>query len=146
MEQLKEEYKPYDEEQDLEEGYDFVSEQDFENESSSISESSPIIQNKTLQTISKNKLAKVSLSEKILVGVLILLLLFFAVLTVQVSTKITRVSENITAIQQNTEMNKETISQLEQEKNELSRAERIKKIAEEAGLTANDDNVRKVGQ
>lgn len=146
MEQLKEEYKPYDEEQDLEEGYDFVSEQDFEHESSSISESSPIIQNKTLQTISKNKLAKVSLSEKILVGVLILLLLFFAVLTVQVSTKITRVSENITAIQQNTEMNKETISQLEQEKNELSRAERIKKIAEEAGLTANDDNVRKVGQ
>lgn len=146
MEQLKEEYKPYDEEQDLEEGYDFVSEQDFENESSSISESSPIIQNKTLQTISKNKLAKVSLSEKILVGVLILLLLFFAVLTVQVSTKITRVSENITAIQQNTEMNKETISQLEQEKNELSRAERIKKIAEEAGLTANDDNVRNVGQ
>lgn len=146
MEQLKEEYKPYDEEQDLEEGYDFVSEQDFEDESSSISESSPIIQNETLQTISKNKLAKISLSEKILVGVLILVLLFFAVLTVQVSTKITRVSENITAIQQNTEVNKEAISQLEQEKNELSRAERIKKIAEEAGLTANDDNVRNVGQ
>lgn len=146
MEQLKEEYKPYDEEQDLEEGYDFISEQDFEDESSSISESSPIIQNETLQTISKNKLAKISLSEKILVGVLILVLLFFAVLTVQVSTKITRVSENITAIQQNTEVNKEAISQLEQEKNELSRAERIKKIAEEAGLTANDDNVRNVGQ
>ncbi len=146
MEQLKEEYKPYDEEQDLEEGYDFVSEQDFEDESSSISESSPIIQNETLQTISKNKLAKISLSEKILVGVLILVLLFFAVLTVQVSTKITRVSENITAIQQKIEVNKEGISQLEQEKNELSRAERIKKIAEEAGLTANDDNVRNVGQ
>ncbi len=42
-----------------------------------------------------------------------------------------------------TQKNQEKTS-LVQEKNELSRTERIKKIAEEKGLSINDDNLRKV--
>ena len=37
-----------------------------------------------------------------------------------------------------------TATQLQQEKSELSRSDRLKEIAEKAGLSINDDNLRKV--
>ena len=41
-------------------------------------------------------------------------------------------------------MNEKEITRLQQEKNELSKADRIKQIAEKLGLSINDDNLRKV--
>lgn len=59
-------------------------------------------------------------------------------------TNISGVEKAITTIQTEiTQKNQEKTS-LVQEKNELSRTERIKKIAEEKGLSINDDNLRKV--
>ena len=40
--------------------------------------------------------------------------------------------------------NEKEITRLQQEKNELSKADRIKQIAEKLGLSINDDNLRKV--
>ena len=59
-------------------------------------------------------------------------------------TNISGVENEITTIQ--TKIDKKNVEKtsLVQEKNELSRTERIKKIAEEKGLSINDDNLRKV--
>ena len=62
----------------------------------------------------------------------------------QKPANISGVEKAITTIQTEiTQKNQEKTS-LVQEKNELSRTERIKKIAEEKGLSINDDNLRKV--
>ena len=52
--------------------------------------------------------------------------------------------KEITSIQTEINDKKQEKTSLEQEKNELSRTERIKQIAEEKGLSINDDNLRKV--
>jgi len=66
------------------------------------------------------------------------------VLTVMLRTNISGMEKQIGALQvEYNEKNQEKIS-LEQEKSELSRTERVKKIAEEKGLSINDDNLRKV--
>lgn len=95
---------------------------------------------------SQKKLKNISLMEK---GVIILISVVFVSLafaTVTISTTITKTTEDITSIQQKIDMDLADIDKLEQEKNELSRAERLKEIAKNAGLVANDDNVRKVSK
>lgn len=41
-------------------------------------------------------------------------------------------------------MQRKTATQLQQEKSELSRSDRLKEVAEKAGLSINDANLRKV--
>ena len=65
------------------------------------------------------------------------------VLTVMLRTNISGAEKEITSIQ--TEINdKSKKNEFRTRKNELSRTERIKQIAEEKGLSINDDNLRKV--
>ena len=59
-------------------------------------------------------------------------------------TNISGAEKEITSIQTEIKDKKQEKTSLEQEKNELSRTERIKQIAEEKGLSINDDNLRKV--
>ncbi|MBF8807680.1 MAG: cell division protein FtsL [Enterococcus lacertideformus] len=89
-------------------------------------------------------LKHISNLEKIAVVSIILSVISLCVLTVMLRTNISGVEKTITTIQ--TEINEKTKDKtsLVQEKNELSRTERIKKIAEEKGLSIDDDNLRKV--
>ncbi|MEY8446555.1 cell division protein FtsL [Enterococcus ratti] len=89
-------------------------------------------------------LKHISNLEKLAVVSIILSVIALCVLTVMLRTNISGVEKAITTIQAEiTEKNQEKTS-LVQEKNELSRTDRIKKIAEEKGLSINDDNLRKV--
>ncbi|EMF0180426.1 cell division protein FtsL [Enterococcus hirae] len=90
------------------------------------------------------RLKHISVLEKLAVVSIIFSVIALCVLTVMLRTNISGVEKAITTIQTEiTQKNQEKTS-LVQEKNELSRTERIKKIAEEKGLSINDDNLRKV--
>lgn len=96
-----------------------------------------------LQSPAKH-LKHISVLEKLAVVSIIFSVIALCVLTVMLRTNISGVEKAITTIQTEiTQKNQEKTS-LVQEKNELSRTERIKKIAEEKGLSINDDNLRKV--
>lgn len=79
----------------------------------------------------------------ILMGLVSLMLVFT---TINVENKITSVSNDIVKVQYSNADKETEINNLKQEKNELSRVDRIMKIAKEGGLTVNDNNIRKVGQ
>ncbi|MGC6767210.1 cell division protein FtsL [Enterococcus sp. LJL128] len=92
----------------------------------------------------KKRLRNVSLFEKFLSVVLLAAAISMAVLTIQVRTAIVQTTNEITDAQAEITEKEEKALKLEQERNELSKAERIKKIAEEQGLSENDGNLRKV--
>lgn len=95
-------------------------------------------------TYPKKRLQNISRVEKSLVALFILAFVTMAVLTVKLTTTISRGEEEIAVIQGDIDSKTDQISKLEQERNELSRSERIKKAAEEAGLEVKDENIRKV--
>ncbi|MFZ4899150.1 cell division protein FtsL [Enterococcus durans] len=90
------------------------------------------------------RLKHISNLEKLAVVSITLSVIALCILTVMLRTNISGVENEITTIQ--TKIDKKNVEKtsLVQEKNELSRTERIKKIAEEKGLSINDDNLRKV--
>lgn len=90
------------------------------------------------------KLARISKLEKMIVGAMILLLIILSVTMISLRTTISKVEQDISLIQEGVTKSEAEILQLEQEKNELSKSERIKKIAEEQGLSITSDNLRKV--
>lgn len=90
------------------------------------------------------RLKQISIFEKLAVVCIAFSVIALCVLTVMLRTNISGMEKQIGALQvEYNEKNQEKIS-LEQEKSELSRTERVKKIAEEKGLSNNDDNLRKV--
>ncbi|MBP1041520.1 cell division protein FtsL [Vagococcus sp. BWB3-3] len=95
-------------------------------------------------TYPKKRLQNISRIEKFIVALFILAFVTMAVLTVKLTTTISRGEEEIAVIQGDIDRKTDQISKLEQEKNELSRADRIKKAAEEAGLEVKDENIRNV--
>ncbi|WP_314060273.1 cell division protein FtsL [uncultured Vagococcus sp.] len=95
-------------------------------------------------TYPKKRLQNISRVEKSIVALFILAFVTMAVLTVKLTTTISRGEEEIAVIQGDIDRKTDQISKLEQEKNELSRADRIKKAAEEAGLEVKDENIRNV--
>lgn len=97
-----------------------------------------------LVQLSNKRVKQISNLEKVSIFLVLLLFVVLAVATVRISTTITKVTEDATAVQQKLEEDKADVEKLEQEKSELSRAERIKSIAEKAGLSANDSNIRNV--
>lgn len=92
----------------------------------------------------KQRLRNVSFIEKILAVFLLAAVISIAVLTIQVRTAIVQTTNGITDAQAEISQKEETALKLEQERNELSKADRIKDIAEEQGLSENDGNLRKV--
>ncbi|MBL1223806.1 cell division protein FtsL [Enterococcus sp. BWR-S5] len=92
----------------------------------------------------KRRLRNVSLFEKFLSVLLLAAVISIAVLTIQVRTAIVQTTNEITDAQAEITQKEETTLKLEQERNELSKAERIKDIAGKQGLSENDGNLRKV--
>ena len=72
-------------------------------------------------------------------------LTFFSILTVvHMQNTVTKTSTAIVTQQHKNATLGEKVEELQQEKSELSRADRIMKIAKESGLVVNDNNLRKV--
>ena len=90
------------------------------------------------------RLKRISKIEK-LIGILLLFsVIGLAILTVYVRTDISQLEHKISQIEAQTSLQGQEKVRLEQEKAELSKTERIKEVAEEAGLKINDDNLRTV--
>ncbi len=90
------------------------------------------------------RLKRISKLEKVIVAILVVATLVFGLFMIHLRTSITQIEHNISIIESDVAVEKENKLQLEQEKSELSKSERIRKIAEEKGLTIQSDNLRKV--
>jgi cell division protein FtsL len=90
------------------------------------------------------RLKSISNLEKLIAVFVILAVLTLAILTINIRTTISQVEHDISLIQSDINEKNSQAEQLEQEKNELSKTERIKKVAEDNGLSIDDDNLRKV--
>lgn len=94
--------------------------------------------------IPQSKLKKVTKLEKFIFTVFIATFLCLAVATIRMTTYINREEEAISSIQAEKQQMQQYIETLDQEKNELQRTERLKKVAESAGMQMHDENIRKI--
>ncbi|MCI0130480.1 MULTISPECIES: cell division protein FtsL [Enterococcaceae] len=94
--------------------------------------------------IPQSKLKKVTKLEKFIFTVFIATFLCLAVATIRMTTYINREEEAISSLQADSKQMQQDIETLDQEKNELQRTERLKKIAESAGMQMRDENIRKI--
>lgn len=94
--------------------------------------------------VPKSKLSRVSKLEKVVFIALVITFLLLAVATIRMTTSVNREEEAISALQVEMIQSQQEIETLEQEKNELLRTERVKGIAEKAGIELRDDNIRKI--
>jgi cell division protein FtsL len=90
------------------------------------------------------RLRKVSLLERFIIAFLGIAIISGAVLMIQTRNTVTKTEGEITTMESKITQREDQAKQLVQEKAELSRSERVKKIAEEKGLSVNDGNLRKV--
>lgn len=90
------------------------------------------------------KLSKLSKMELILIVGFILGAIILGVFTINLRTQVSSAENVITAIQAKTNEATNKKMDLQQEKNELSKTERIQKIAEKKGLSIKEDNLRNV--
>ncbi len=90
------------------------------------------------------RLKRISKFEKLIGIFLLFSVVGLAILTVYVRTDISQLEHEISQIEAQTNLKGQEKLRLEQEKAELSKTERIKEVAEEAGLKINDDNLRTV--
>lgn len=95
-------------------------------------------------TIPQSKLKKVTKLEKFIFTVFVGTFLCLAVATIRMTTYINREEEAISSIQAENKQMQQDIETLDQEKNELQRTDRLKKIAENAGMQMHDENIRKI--
>ena len=94
----------------------------------------------------QKRLKKVTRLEKIAMGMLLLIFIGLAFTTIYLSTAIAKESEQISTMQQGISTDNDKIIELEQEKSELSRKDRIKAIAEKSGLKLIEENIKKVSE
>lgn len=94
--------------------------------------------------VPQSKLKKVSKLEKIVFCAFVVTFLFLSIATIKMTTAINREEEAISSVQQKMNASKSSIEKLEQEKNELLRADRVKGIAEKSEIELREDNIRKI--
>lgn len=92
----------------------------------------------------KKKIKKISNLEKLVVVLLGILFIGLVFCSLTVRSTILKTTENISEIEQKIQKKEKQKEILAQEKSELSRTDRIKKIAEEKGLELKEENIRKV--
>ncbi|SJZ40871.1 cell division protein FtsL [Pilibacter termitis] len=92
----------------------------------------------------KKRFKNISRLEKVLIATIIIGMIAFGVATIFLRTKITSVVNQTVNVEVENQQTKDRINELQQQSNELLRAERVKQIAEKQGLTANDENVKNV--
>jgi cell division protein FtsL len=90
------------------------------------------------------KIAKLSRLEKWLIFFVIFGAIALGLLAISLRTQISSVENSITTIQNEIDEANTTKADLQQEKNELSKTDRIQKIAEKEGLSIKEDNLRNV--
>ncbi|MGX7031433.1 cell division protein FtsL [Vagococcus zengguangii] len=91
-----------------------------------------------------SRLERITKVEKMLVLALIVFFVVLSALTVQISNRVSQYEREISSIEsKNTEIKKSVI-ELEQEKTELSRVDRLNEIAKQAGLSKHEDKIRNV--
>ncbi|OFI49391.1 cell division protein FtsL [Floricoccus tropicus] len=90
-----------------------------------------------------NILNKMSKIEKTFYLVVIFTAVIIAIGTVFVRTKVMQSEQNLTNIQYEIEQKKTRHEELDQQIQELSRSERVTKIAEKNNLRSNNKNIRK---
>lgn len=74
-----------------------------------------------------------------------LLVTFICIISlISIQNEITDISQNIVTVEQKNNDVDEEIKEMTQEENELSRVDRVMKIAKEEGLSVDDNNIRKV--
>lgn len=74
-----------------------------------------------------------------------LLITFICIISlISIQNEITDISQNIVIVEQKNNDIDEEIKEMTQEENELSRVDRVMKIAKEEGLSVDDNNIRKV--
>lgn len=74
-----------------------------------------------------------------------LLVTFICIISlISIQNEITDISQNIVMVEQKNNDIDEEIKEMTQEENELSRVDRVMKIAKEEGLSVDDNNIRKV--
>lgn len=87
---------------------------------------------------------KTFLLEKVLIASMVIGCVLFAFAMTYMRIEIANVEQHTMDLQQTVEQYEKDITQLQQEKSELSSAERIKAVAKKAGLTFKEENIRNV--
>ncbi len=98
----------------------------------------------SVPTSPAHRLAVLSRLEKYLIASIIIGAIALGLFTINLRTTISSVENAISTVQSEITTNQNQINDLRQEKNELTKTDRIKKIAEEKGLTNKEDNLRNV--
>ena len=91
-----------------------------------------------------SRLKRITKIEKLLVLALIVFFVVLSALTVQISNRVAQYEREISSIESKNGEIRQSVSELEQEKTELSRVDRLNKIAKQAGLSKHDDKIRNV--
>ncbi|MDT2827585.1 MAG: cell division protein FtsL [Enterococcus viikkiensis] len=91
-----------------------------------------------------DRLKKITRIEKVAVLAFLVMLIGLSIIMVNYRNEISKTQNDITSIQTDIDGKEKTATQLQQEKSELSRSDRLKEVAEKAGLSINDANLRKV--
>lgn len=89
-------------------------------------------------------LQRISKLEKMIAFIFIVALVGVGLLLINLRTSITQIEQDISLIEGEVIVDNAEVLRLEQEKSELSKSERIRKIAEDKGLTIQSENLRKV--
>jgi cell division protein FtsL len=92
----------------------------------------------------RGKLSKITRYERAVAITILFVFVAFAVAQIFVSTKISSTQNQITTIQAEINSKNDKIDELKQQRNELLRADRVKKIASDRGLSVNENNIRNV--
>ncbi|WEG73855.1 cell division protein FtsL [Vagococcus intermedius] len=90
------------------------------------------------------KLKSISKLEKNIMLVSVGIFILLAIMTVKLTVETSQLVEEISVIQVGVNDKLDKVNKLDQERSELSRASRLKGLAETAGMEVNDDNVRNV--
>ncbi|MFC4771104.1 cell division protein FtsL [Enterococcus hermanniensis] len=91
-----------------------------------------------------DRLKRISKVEKLAVVAFLVMVIALSITMVNYRNDISKTQNEITSIQTDIDAKGKTATQLQQEKSELSRSDRLKEVAEKAGLSINDANLRKV--
>ena len=86
----------------------------------------------------------INIAERLVIATVLAGFIALAVFTIKMATQVSELETEIMVVQRDVNQKTEEASKLEQEKGELSRAERIKKAADAEGLSIIDDNIRNV--
>ena len=106
-----------------------------------------VVENEPEQTEFKqpiSRLKRITKIEKMLMLALIAFFVVLSALTVQISNRVAQYEREISSIESKNGEIRQSVVELEQEKTELSRVDRLNEIAKQAGLSKHDDKIRNV--